>query len=93
VQAIYCRRQNSIIPRTAAKSQKILPPNSRNAAAAGHLAKDSACGENSLARSKNPNRSRIPKAVTIPTTALDQIFFDRFKADSGTRQGINSSDG
>ena len=68
-----------IILRTASECQKILPPNLHTAAISRHLAKDSACGENSFARFKNPNRSRISKAVSRATADLDRIVSDRSK--------------
>jgi len=80
-------RTSSIIQRGTTKSQKILPPNSRAAAPGRDLAKDSACGENSFARPKNPNRSRIPRAVDTHVATLDRITVDRLKSDPGTTTG------
>jgi len=62
-----------IILYATAKIQKILPPNFIVAERNRHLAKDSACGENSLARSKNPNRSKIPKATRGLAAFADQV--------------------
>ena len=63
------RSPRTYYPTNRGQKPKILPPNFRAAAARRHLAKDSACGENSLAHPKNPNRSRIPKAVCGTTAA------------------------
>ena len=53
--------------------QKILPPNFRAAGFARHLAKDSACGENLIARCKKPKRSRIRQsaAVRVSSTKVE----------------------
>ena len=52
-----------------------------------HLAKDSACGENSLARSKNPNRSRIRKAASVRVQPINLHTIERPKPDSSTSTG------
>ncbi len=45
--------------------QKILPPNFRAAGFPRHLARDSACGENSLAHCKKPQRFRIRQSAAV----------------------------
>ena len=69
VVSVYEPAQELNYPMDSGQKPKNSPPNFSAAALLGHLARDSACGENSFARSKNPNRSRIPKAVHGATAA------------------------
>ena len=74
------------------RGQKTLPPNSRAAGAFAHLAKDSACGENSFASSRNPNRPRIRKAICCRTPRRSNRPADP-SADPDTPAGHQLSDG
>jgi hypothetical protein len=76
-------------PKNGGLCKKILPPNFRAAGFGRHLAKDSACGENSIARCKKPKRSRIRQsaAVRVSSTKVERKTDDRTPTLS-RRQGI-----
>ena len=78
--------QEVYYPSDDGQKPNILPPNFRAAAARRHLAKDSACGENSLAFPKAP-MVHNPKAARGTTAAFDRIAIDRSKPGSGTPTG------